>query len=312
MTITVIGHPCYDVIEQPDGKETQNPGGIYFTVATLANILRSNDRILPVFGIGKADYDDFIDILKRYPNVDTSGIFKFNGQTNRVRLTYSSKEKRIECSKQIAEPIPWKKIKPFLQTDLILINMISGFDINLDTLDEIRMETRDGKTPIYLDVHCLPCGIREDFTRYYKAVETWRRWLFMLHAVQMDEAEAASITGQKLSDEQLANQILALDTKALHITRGKLGSTVFIDVHKRIKRIDYPAFEPDASTDTTGCGDVFGAAYCAYYLKLKNISTATKFANRVASLNAQLPGSQQIEKLSKFSVYDYSETEIEL
>ena len=134
----------------------------------------------------------------------------------------------------------------------------------------------------------------------------------MLHAVQMNETEAANITGQKFSDEQLANQILALDTKALHITRGKAGSTVFIDVHKRIKRIDYPAVEPDAAIDTTGCGDVFGASYCAYYLKSKNISAATEFANRVASFNTQLPGSQQIEKLSKFSVYDYSQTEIEL
>jgi sugar/nucleoside kinase (ribokinase family) len=309
MTITVIGHPCYDVIVQPDGSETESYGGIFFTIATLAQLLKKTDKIMPVFGIGKSDYDEFVERLKQFPNVDTSGIYKFNGQTNRVRLIYSSKEKRTECSKNIAEPIPWKKIKPFIEADLILINMISGFDITLETLDEIRMEVRENKTPIYFDVHCLPCGVADDCTRYYKPVETWRRWLFMLHAVQVNETEAASIAVEKLSEEQLAKYVLALDTKALHITRGNKGSTVFIDVHKQVKQIDFSAIEPEKAIDTTGCGDVFGAAYCAYYLKSKDIAASTKFANTVASFNSQLPGSLQIEKLSKFFVYDFVETE---
>lgn len=310
MTITVIGHPCYDVIQHPDGSETESLGGIFFAVAALANLLKETDKIMPVFGIGKSDYDDFIEKLKKYPNVDCSGIFKFNNQTNRVRLVYSSTEKRIECSRQIAEPIPWKRIKPFLETDMVLINMISGFDITIETLDEIRMELRENKTPIYLDVHCLACGVGADQTRFYTQVATWRRWLFMLHGVQMNEDEAGAMTGVKYTDMELANNILALDTKVLHLTRGRAGSTLFIDSHKQVKRHDIPPVEPKMAIDTTGCGDVFGAAYCAYYLKSKNIPVSAKFANRVASFNAQLPGSQQIEKLSKFSIYDFTETEV--
>ncbi|MBI5475358.1 MAG: carbohydrate kinase family protein [Ignavibacteriales bacterium] len=309
MTITVIGHPCYDVIVQPDGTETESFGGIYFTIATLAQLLKNTDKIFPVFGIGKSDYDEVIEKFKLYPAIDTSGIYKFNGQTNRVRLNYSSSENRIECSKNISEPVPWKKIKPFIETDLILINMISGFDLTLETLDEIRMEVRENKTPVYFDAHCLPCGVASDCTRYYKPIETWRRWLFNLHAVQMNETEASAMTVEKLTEDQLAKYVHALDTKALHITRGNKGSTVYIDIHKQVKRIDFSAVEQEKAVDTTGCGDVFGAAYCAYYLKTKDIQASTKFANAVASYNSQLPGSRQIEKLSKFFIYDYSETE---
>ncbi|MBI4811021.1 MAG: hypothetical protein HY800_06200, partial [Ignavibacteriales bacterium] len=231
MIITVIGHICLDVIEFPGGSKTQSYGGIFFSFAALANLLGKNDVIIPVFGVGKTDYDALIEQLKDYKNIDKSAIFKINGPTNQVRLIYSTKEKRIECSKHISEPIPWKKMRPFLDTDMIYVNMISGYDLTLETMDELRMETREKKTQIYLDVHCLPCDINPDFTRFYHPVETWRRWLFMLHAVQMNETEAASISTEHFNEMTLAKHVLALNTKALHITKGNRGSTVYIDQH---------------------------------------------------------------------------------
>jgi sugar/nucleoside kinase (ribokinase family) len=302
MTITVIGHVCFDVIEYPTGDEIQSYGGIFFSVAALANLLGQNDKVFPVFGIGKSDYDSLIERLQVYPNVDTSGIFKFNGPTNQVRLLYSSKEKRIECSKQISEPIPWKRIRPFLESDMILINMISGFDITLETLDEIRMEIREKHTPIYLDVHCLACGINPDFTRFFRPIDTWRRWFFMLHGVQMNDDEAANISPERSDNATLAKHILALNTKTLHITRGEHGTTVFINENKNIKRSDIAGIEPENAVDTTGCGDVFSAAYCSYYLKKKDIIASTEFANKVASFNTRIPGSKEIDRLSLFNL----------
>ena len=309
MKITVIGHLCLDIIEQPDGNETQSYGGIFFCVSALANLLGKNDTVVPVFGVGKTDYDEFIERLKQYPNVDTSGIFRFNGLTNRVSLIYSTKEKRTECSKHISEPIPWKRIRPYLNTNMVLVDMISGFDITLETLDEIRIEVREKQTPIYLDIHCLVSGLKYDFTRFYRPLETWRRWLFMLHGVQMNEKEAASVSIEQFDEPTLAKHLLALNTKALHITHGERGSTVYINEHKQIKRIDIPGIEPEKAADTTGCGDVFAAAYCAHYMRSKDINASADFANLVASFNAQLPGSIEIEKLSKFRLHEVREME---
>jgi sugar/nucleoside kinase (ribokinase family) len=309
MVITVIGHLCFDVIEHPDGTETEHFGGIYFSVVTLAMLLKKSDTVQPVFGVGKAEYDILMDRLSAYPNIDPSGIFKFNGPTNRVKLTYTTTQQRRECSQHIAEPIPWKKIRLWTSANVILINMISGFDLSLETLDTLRMETRDDRTPIYFDVHCLPYGLSDDYTRIPRPVDTWRRWLFMLHAVQLNETELSILPAEHTDERSFAKHVLALNTDVLHITKGEHGSVLYTSEHKHIKQNDFPAFDPEKAIDTTGCGDVFGAAYCAYYLRSKDIVASTRYANRVASLNAQFHGSEGIDTLSVYRTDEFKEME---
>jgi sugar/nucleoside kinase (ribokinase family) len=300
MTITVIGHLCLDVIHHADGTETQSYGGIFFSVAALANLLGPGDTIHPVFGVGKDEYQAFIERLEPYPNVDTSGIYKFNGPTNQVSLHYKDKHQRIECSKHISEPIPLKKIRPYLDADMILINMISGFDITLETLDEIRMEVREQHTPVYIDIHSLTLGIKDDFTRFHRPVELWRRWLFMLHGAQMNEEEAAILATEKLDEANLAKHVLALNTKALIVTRGERGCTAYVDDKKHIHRTDIDGINAGGSEDPTGCGDVFAAAYSAHYLMTKDVEASANFANKVAAQKSTMNGSNDIDKLSSF------------
>ncbi len=301
MKIAVIGHLCLDVIDHPDGHATQSYGGIFFSIATLANLLRPQDTVLPIFGMGRDEHDDLIERLKIYPNVDPSSIYRFNGTTNRVHLTYRTQDERIECSRHIAEPIPWKRIRPSLaNVDMILVNMISGFDITLETLDEIRMEMREDRVPIYLDLHSLSLGIREDCTRFHRPLEAWRRWAFMLHGLQMNEQEAAVITAEQLDEASLARHVLSLSTKALVITRGAHGCTAFIDESKRIRRIDEEGIEPERAVDPTGCGDVFAAAYCTHYLRSHDIVGSVQFANRIAAFKARQSGSTDIDSLANY------------
>lgn len=300
MQITVVGHICFDIIKYPDGKENQSYGGIFYTVAALANLLGQDDVVIPVFGVGKSDYDEVISLLNKYGNVDTSAIYRMNGKTNQVTLTYQSDNCRVECSKNISEEIPIKKIRPTLSSDMIIINMISGFDISLETLDEIRIHVREENKPIYMDIHCLVCGVNPDFTRFYRPLEGWRRWLFMLHGVQMNEKEAKALTNEFSDENILASHILALNTNVLHITRGERGSTIYVNEHKNVKRYDFNPIKPEKAVDTTGCGDVYAAAYSVSYLKWKDIIKASSYANEVASFNAQFPGSSGINELSKF------------
>jgi sugar/nucleoside kinase (ribokinase family) len=302
MKITVIGHLCLDVIHHADGSETESPGGIFFSVAALAHLLTPPDTVVPVFGVGKNDYDVIINLLERYPTVDTSGIFRLNASTNQVHLDYKDSKNRVECSKHIADPIPFKKIKSHLDTDLVLINMISGFDITLETLDEIRMEVRDAKTPVYMDVHSLTLGVHEDDTRFLRPLDAWRRWLFMLHGAQMNADEAAVLSETKYSENDLAKQILALNTTAFVITRGEAGCTAFVDSHKHIQRHDIPGVPLDGAIDPTGCGDVFAAAYCAHYCKTKDILRSVAFANMVAARKASISGSANLDILATFAL----------
>lgn len=301
MKITVAGHLCLDVIHHPDGSETQSYGGIFFSIAALANILPPSDTILPVLGVGKEEYEAFVARLSSYPNVDPGNIFKFAGPTNRVSLHYANTAERVECSRNISEPIPIKRLRSVAaDSDMILVNMISGHDITIETMDELRMEARENHTPIYLDVHSLTLGIGDDFTRFHRPVELWRRWLFMLHTVQMNEREAAILSHPPLSEDDLAKHTLALNTKVLIITRGDRGCTAFVDEKKHIHRTDFPTTSPEGAVDPTGCGDVFSAAYCAHLMHGGDVLEAVRFANSVATFKAGQHGSQEIDSLAKF------------
>jgi sugar/nucleoside kinase (ribokinase family) len=307
VTITVVGHLCLDIIHHSNSEETRSYGGIFFSLATLANLLGPKDTILPVFGVGKSDYDAFIERLHSYPNIDTSGIYKINGPTNQVDLVYHDEHERTECSQNIADPVAWKKIHSYVESDMVLVNMISGFDVTLETLDALRIEVRESHIPVYMDVHSLTLGISADAKRFHRPVVDWRRWLFWLHAVQMNETEAAALTPERFDETTLAKQALALNTKAMFITRGARGYTAFIDEHKQTQRIDAEGITEGSAVDATGCGDVFGAAYCAHYLKSKNIRASASFANRVAAKNACLAGSREIDKLSSYRLQEQIE-----
>jgi sugar/nucleoside kinase (ribokinase family) len=120
----------------------------------------------------------------------------------------------------------------------------------------------------------------------------------MIHAAQVNEEEAAILTSDKLDEESLAKHTLALNTGVLLVTRGERGCTAFIDDHKHIRRVDEPGIPVEGTSDPTGCGDVFGAAYCAHYVNTKDAVSSAAFANKIASLNAGITGSEQIDTIS--------------
>jgi sugar/nucleoside kinase (ribokinase family) len=118
----------------------------------------------------------------------------------------------------------------------------------------------------------------------------------------MNEEEGHGLTGEISSEDQLIKQITALTTPNVIITRGERGCTLYSDERKRIQRHDVPGIAVAASIDATGCGDVFGAAYCAYYLATKNPLQAVEYANTVAAFNATIAGSTDIDRLAQYNL----------
>lgn len=301
MKFVVIGHLCLDVIHPVDEPEKQGYGGIYYSLAALSLLAPPNDKIVPVFGVNGDDYDPLISHLKKFPNVDTAGIYTFDEPTNTVHLFYKDKSSRIECSKDIAKPIPFSRIKPFLPADGVLVNMISGFDVEVNTLDEIRMAVRDKKTPLHFDYHSLTLGIGENYERKRRPVEDWRRWPFMTDTVQLNEEEIAGLTRERLSEQQTVGHLLTLGVKNLLVTRGERGLSLFYNDHKKVVRKDIAGVAVERARDATGCGDVFGAAFHLSYVKTKDPVASAEFANTVAAAKAQMVGADGIERLRAFA-----------
>jgi sugar/nucleoside kinase (ribokinase family) len=302
MTITVIGHCCIDIYHPPEHLGSEPPheqfGGIYYAIVTLANMMGENDTISPVFGVGEADYDRLIERLQRYPNVDVKGIFRMTKPTNRVKLFYRENgESRIECSVDIAPPIPFSRIKPYLDTDGILVNMVSGMDITLETLDLIRMEVRERGTPVHFDFHSLTLGVDEHATRFRRPVTDWRRWCFYLNSIQMSEEEAAGLTAERYDEPTLINQLMPLMVHALAITRGARGLTLITQHNKKLTRHQVEGVTAGATGTPTGCGDVFGAAFLYQYIVSHDFVKAAQFANDVAAMNATMEHPDQLDML---------------
>ena len=297
MRFLVVGHLCLDVIHRVDEPEVQGYGGIYYSLATLASLLESSDSIQPVFGVNKADYPPLIEHLRQIPNIDTSGIFKFDQPTNKVHLYYKDVQSRIECSRDIAAPIPYEKIRRHLSVDGILVNMVSGFDVTVDTLDHIRMTVRAHNIPIHFDYHSLTLGVDEKFERFRRPIPDWRRWVFMTDSVQLNEEEIAGLSVEKMPEQQTVGHLLTLGVKALVVTRGSRGASLFFNEHKHVVRKDLEGIQVDEVRDTTGCGDVFGAAFHMHYVKTRDSFAAMQFANQVAAARTKVAGIAELRAL---------------
>jgi len=279
MKISVIGHFCVDVFHHTDGSEERKFGGIFHSVSALANLASDRDTIYPVFGVGESEMESLRSAFSQYKNIDLSGLYQFPGSSNDVHYF---DDQPNECSKNIAAPIPYSHIKKFLNVDGIYINMISGKDITVETIDEVRLEVRGKKIPVHLDMHCLTLHVHEDGTRTLSPLADWRRWCFMTDSVQMNEQEASELTVDHFTDELLAKQMMPLMVNAFVITRGKNGATMYQEEHKQLLITEIVNEQHTDPVSTLGSGDIFGASFLYAYLKKKNYQDAVNFANKAA------------------------------
>lgn len=283
MKLLVIGHYSIDVVHGPDGVETERPGGIITPVKVLSSLVGEGDQVIPVFGVHKNEYRTLVDQLDSIPNVDTAGIFRTEEATHRVMYFTKDDATTVACTKRIAPPIPFERIRKHLNgADGILVNMMSGFDITLETLDHIRMEVRSRSVPVHFDYHNLTLGVNGSDERFRRPLPDWRRWAFMTESVQLNEEEMAGLTLEKLTEDQTVGHFLTLGIKALVLTRGAKGLTLFFSEHKKVHRHDVPP-ETVIDGDATGCGDVFGAGFLFHNITSKDLAAS---ANRAAHLAA--------------------------
>lgn len=305
MKITVIGHAAKDVFYFPSNGSAENKGeieswgGILYSLITLSKLMSNEDTIYPVFGVSDKEYDSLMDRLQAYPNIQTKGLFQFKEELNQVHYFKTAAGTRTECSKHIAASIPFSKIKPFLDTDGVLINMASGFDITLETLDYIRMHIRDAGTPVHFDFHSLTLGIDNQNARFRRPLTDWRRWCFMTNSIQLSEEEAAGLSADRYDEPTLINQLMPLMVNALMITRGGGGATLIRQEHKKLFRHEVEGISTQQVVDTTGCGDVFGAAFFYQYLKSHDFLEAVSFANALAAYKATFYGVNGLDSLQQ-------------
>jgi hypothetical protein len=283
MRILVLGHLSFDVFHAADGTETELYGGLFRTIAVLSAACAKGDRVVPVCGVGEPEHKEIIARLGELPGVDTTGIYAQPVPVHRVHYYFRDSRDYVECTRQLAPPIPFQRIKPYLGADGVLMNMVSGVDFTLETLDEIRMAVRGRDVPLHMDFHSLTTVVNERFERIRRPVEVWRRWAFMVDTLQFNEDEITGLAREPMSEEQTVGHLLTLGVHGVVVTRGAKGATAYKSEHKKVIRTEIPGSGTEEPLLAVGRGDVFGAAFHLHYLQHRDLIAAATHAHQIAA-----------------------------
>ncbi|MFH0930915.1 MAG: carbohydrate kinase family protein, partial [Candidatus Zixiibacteriota bacterium] len=293
-----------DTITFPDRKSIRSFGGILYNILPLALLAPEDFAISPVCNLGSDIYDKMITYLKRLKNVDLSGISRVGEKNNHVHLYYNEKWNKKEILENLVPKIEFHQVEPYLDSDYIQINFISGFDIELETLKKMREKT---KARIFIDVHSLVLGIKKNGERFFKVPVLWKEYLRIADIVQMNFKEMQILSEKNLDSEskikKFAKEILDLGPEILLVTCGREG--VFIYYRKKRELICYrtSSLKLKDAVDPTGCGDVFSSGFVLAYHKTSNAELSSEFANFLAGMKSRFSG---IEGFLEFHSEKYS------
>ena len=303
MRVGVIGSFVWDVIHGRDPKRApvEEWGGITYALSAFDAALPESWHVVPLAKVGSDLWPHartFVSGLKRVaPDAMPIEVPQPN---NRVRIEYSTDEMRSEILRGGVPPWTWAGLRPLLRDlDALYVNLISGFELDLETLQLIRGHFPG---PIYLDLHSLLLGIQPDGTRVPRAIEDPGAWFACADLVQVNEQEMSLMAPDPMA---LAATAMRAGVQSLLVTLGKRGVVYVLapgfDRLADLRRVDaermgtvrtalVPAEQVNVPGDPTGCGDVFGATYFSRLLVGDTFGVALRAAIRAASRNVVFRG----------------------
>ncbi len=275
MNILVIGTSVIDEIHQ-NGKIEIKAGGIFYTIAGL--LFSSKQYTIDLVTNYKSEFGFYFDSVYNTINliVDEKNQFMPN-----VKLKIFSDREREETYSGFTKKLTIPSEINYSIYDAILINMISGLDISIEDLEEIRKKFNG---IIYLDVHSLARGFDENQNRIFRKIKNSEKLLRSVDIIQCNENELTTLFDEKIDEEKIIKTIKGR-LKFIIVTRGKQGAEIY-DENKKLA-IETP--HNIKAINTVGCGDIFGAVF---------------FSSYISSLNYDLALSKSVETSSKFTQFE--------
>jgi len=299
----VIGSFVWDIIygRDPRREPVEEWGGITYALSAFDAALPASWHIVPLARVGSDLWPQarrFVTGLRRVAP-DAMPI-EVSVPNNRVRIEYSTDELRSEILQGGVPPWTWAGLRPLLHDlDALYINLISGFELELETLQLIR---RHFHGPIYLDLHSLLLGIQSDGTRVPRPIADPRAWFGCADLLQVNEQEMSLMAPDPLA---LAATAMHAGVQSLLVTLGKRGVVYVLapgfdrldDLRRAqdlrggpVRTALVPAEQVETPGDPTGCGDVFGATYFSRLLTGDTFGVSLRAAIRAASRNVVFRG----------------------
>lgn len=276
MKLLIIGHSVVDKIRYR-GMVTVKPGGIFYSVISLLSFLQPNDEIFLCTTIDTESKNLF---ALAYDKVRKDYIYETE-LIPRVHLNIKDNEERNEEYENITGnlAIDLSSLNIF---DGILVNMITGFDLTLEQIQQIRNKY---KGMIYFDVHTFSRGLDENFKRKFRQIINFEKWAQCVNIIQANELELKTLSDKK-EEFEIAEELFSSGIKQLIVTKAEKGATVFYKETDRINSFYRNALEVK-TINKVGCGDIFGAVYFYNYIRNRNIVNALELANTAAGVSAE-------------------------
>ena len=296
MKVIVIGTIVRDELQYPDGSSSSSLGGLLHTINAALAILGKDDLIVPVSRVGKDLYTEIISAFREDPRIQSGGLLPCDQPNNTVELVYQNQSERTEKSLFPMPTLQFKEVEPYLQGDLVLVNMISGWDIDLDFLVQLRGNTR---AMIAIDLHSLMLRRDSDGSRHSRYFAGLEKWIACADIIQMNEREFDIQSGGMINPEQFFRDVCIQSQNIFNLTKGADGSETYYYQENTIHNL--PASPPAEITviDPTGCGDAFLAGFGIAWYRSKNIRQVARAANILAAITGTFKGLPDPEKVGQ-------------
>jgi hypothetical protein len=305
----VIGSLVWDVIHGRTARDlpVEEWGGITYTLSALDAALTDDWEIVPIMMVGQDLADrarGFLRTLRRV--APDASLLEVPYPAQRVELRYQTDERRTEHLTGGLPAWSWLALKPLLdeaKLDALLINFLSGWELDLETTQLIRQHVAG---PIHCDLHMMAWAVQPDGLRTLRPIPNIAEWCRCFDFLQMNEDELAMVAPDPMS---LAATAVAAGVSALFVTLGKRGAIYVAapgfdsigDLPPRdglataprggtgaigaVRTSLVPAERVDGAGDPTGCGDVWGATYFSRMVAGDKLADAMSAAGRAAARN---------------------------
>ncbi|MGH7602413.1 MAG: PfkB family carbohydrate kinase [Gemmatimonadaceae bacterium] len=304
--VGVMGSFVWDVIHGRDPRDApvEEWGGITYALGALDAALAPDWEFVPILKVGS----DLAQSARQFvANLEHSAAdaapIEVPHPNNRVVMHYQSDERRCEMLSGGVPGWTWLGLKPLLNgLDALYINLISGFELDLETAQLIRQHFRG---PIYCDIHSLLLAVQPNGMRVLRPLPNPAAWCRCFDLIQVNEDEMSMMTSGPVA---LASIAMAEGVSFIAITLGSRGLIYFaapgFDGLSDLKRPEFAAASGAIRTaklpakptrhigsgDPTGCGDVWGATYFSRLLAGDKLDAAIDRALDAAARNVDHRG----------------------
>ena len=291
------------IYRTPQSEPVEEWGGIAFALAALDVTLPEGWTIVPLIKVGSdlaRPAKAFLETLDRCAS--SARFVEVPEPNNRVTLRYQDHIRRTEQLRGGVPPWQWHELGPMVtDLDAIYCNMISGFELDLNTAQHLRQVFHG---PIYADMHSLTLDTNSDGMRVPHKLAEPAEWFRCFDVVQANEEEITLLGGEPM---QVAAHAMAQGVQLLVVTLGASGAVYFAqEGFMFAQRQHTPSAQPIRTAklagpvvedvrDPTGCGDVFGAALVSFLLQQEEIESAIRRAQVLAARNVQYHGATHLK-----------------